>query len=115
MREVSGRPRRLDTREDLLRQAVVLERARRARSEREDGFSIRGRLLQPNGLRDRRLEELVLEDLVDLTPDVFPESGALVVKRDHDAQDLEVRIRPVLDFLDRLEEIVRPLERKVRR
>src|SRR5664280_2975596 len=80
----------------------------------EDGFSIRGRFLQPNGLRDRRLEELSLEDLVDLALDVFSERRALVVKRDHDAQNLEVRIRPVFYLLDRLEKVVSALEREVR-
>ena len=48
------------------------------------------------------------------TLDVFSERRALVVKRDHDAQELEVRIRPALDLLDRFEEVVCPLEREVR-
>src|ERR1017187_3488872 len=114
IREVSGRPRRLDTGEDLLGQAVVLERARRSRSKREDGLLVRRRFLEANGLRDGGLEELPLEDVPDLALNVLPEGRAPVVKRDHDTQNLEVRIWPALDLLDRLEENIRAFERKVR-
>ena len=44
-----------------------------------------------------------------------PESRPLVVERDDDAEDLEVRVGAALDLLDRLEQVVRSLEREVRR
>ena len=47
--------------------------------------------------------------------DVLGERGPLVVHRDDHAEQLQVRIRARLDLLDRLEQIVRPFQREVRR
>src|SRR5215471_15019539 len=108
-----GSPRRLDTGKHLLRQRVILRGAARARGEGEDRLAMRRTLLEADALGDRRLEDLVAEDADDLVVDVLPDDRALVVKRDHDPQDPQVRVGPGLDLVDRLQQIVRALQREV--
>src|SRR5262249_62268973 len=116
MRDSFGRPLlfALDTGKDLLGKRVILRRARRARREREDGFPVRRTLLEPNVLGDRRLEDLVAEDLGDLVVDVLADHRSFVVKRHDDAENAQVRVGARFDLLDRFEKVVGPLERKVR-
>src|SRR5205085_5356324 len=60
-----------------------------------------------------RLEDLVAKDPADLLVDVAGERGPAVVERHDYADDLEVRVRPLLDLLDRLEQVLRPFEREI--
>src|SRR5437867_2430122 len=58
MRRSVGRPRGLDTADDLLAEAIVVERAARVRREGEDRFLVSGTLLEPDALRDHGVEDL---------------------------------------------------------
>src|SRR3989454_10765869 len=98
-----GRPRCLDTSDDLFRKFVILESAGRVRREAEDRLFVRRALFQPNASRDDRPEHLRPENLFDVIPDVPPENRALVMNRDDDPEKLEARIRPGLDLLERFE------------
>src|SRR5207244_10189375 len=109
------KPRRLDTGKHLLGKRVVLGGSSGAGSKRKDGLAMRGTLFQPNAFGDRRLEDLVAEDRPDLRVDVAPDDGALVVKRDDDSQDLETGVWAGLDLVDRLEQVVGPLQGEVGR
>src|SRR4051812_37488539 len=117
MRMVSGRPTRrgLDTFDDLLAEAVVLVGSRGLRGKGEDRLLVRGAFLEADALGDGGLENAVAEDAGDRLLHVARQRGALVVQRDHGAQQLEVRIRAGADLLDRLEEVVRAFQREIAR
>src|SRR5437899_7521127 len=114
MASVTGSPR-LGTIDDLLAQTVVLARAGRVRREGEDRLLVGRALLEPHALGDHGLEDFPAEYLLNLRPDVARERRPLVVHRDHHAENPQRRVRPRADLLDRLEEVVGPLEREVRR
>src|SRR5262245_33806163 len=57
----SGKPRILDTGDDLLGKAVVLGGPGRAWGEREDALLVRGALLEADALGDGRSEDLLSE------------------------------------------------------
>src|SRR5437762_9106094 len=111
MRSVSGNPirRGLDTFDDLLAQAVVLVGSRGLRREGEDRLLVRRALLEPDALGDRGAEHAVPEDAADRLLHVARERRALVVERDHRAQQLQVRVRTRADLLHRLQQVVRAL------
>src|SRR6266850_1916199 len=113
IRRSVGRPRGLDTADDLLAEAIVVERAARVRREGEDRFLVGGTLLEPDALRDHRVEDLLAEDFRDLLPDVPSKDRSLVVERDHDSEDLQFGIGPGFHLLHRLEKVVGAFERKV--
>src|SRR6185436_14110965 len=117
MRIVSGRPRRwgLDTFDHLLAELVVLVRAARLWSEREDGLLVRGTFLEANALGDRGVEHAIAEDLADRLLHVARERRTAIVQRDHRTQQFEIGIRTRANLLDRLEQIVRAFEREVAR
>src|SRR5262245_18688523 len=117
MRIASGRPRRLglDTFDDLLAELVVLVGATRLGGEREDGLAMRRAFLEPDALRDRRLQDAIAEDLAHGLVDVLRQCGPLVVERDDRSEQLQLRIRPRADAIDRFEQIVGALEREVAR
>src|SRR6185295_2876685 len=96
-----------DTAQHLLGQPVVLVGPARPRREGEDRLPVGGALLQPHALGDHRLEDLDAEDPLDLLQDVLGQQGALVVHSNEGAEDLELRIRPDLDLVDRLQQVVR--------
>src|SRR5688500_9248516 len=112
MRRVSGNPR-LGTIDDLLTQSVVLGRAGRTGREGKDGFAIRRALFEPDALADDGAEHLVAKDLADLFLNVAAQRRALVVHGDDDPEDLELRVRPLPDFFDGLEQVVGAFEREV--
>src|SRR3954463_3264378 len=114
MRTVSGSPR-LGTVHDLLTQAVVLGGSARIRRERENRFLVGRALFEPHTLGNDGVENLAAEHLVDLRTNVARERGPLVVHGDDDAENLQARIRPGANLLDRLQQIVRALEREIRR
>src|SRR5262249_40989051 len=113
IRRLFGRPRCLDTSDDLLGELVVLERPGGMRREGEDRFLVGWALFEPDAARDDGPEDLLPEDLVDVVADVPPEDRPLVVNGDHDAQELERRIGSRPDLLDGLEEVVGSLEREI--
>jgi hypothetical protein len=108
MRRLVGRPMRrgLDTFDDLLAKTVVLEGARRLRGEGEDRLLVGRALLQPDALRDDRLENAVPEHLADGLLDVARQRRAAVVERDDRAEQLEVRVRASPDLVDGLQQVV---------
>src|SRR3954470_9082565 len=116
----SGNPRFMliggssDSGQDFLAQRVVLHRPAGFRSEGEDRFLVCRTLFEPDRFRDDGVEQPLAENLADLRVNVFRERGALVVHRDDDAEELQVRIRTRFDFLDRFEQIIRSFEREVR-
>src|SRR5262245_22330655 len=101
MRSVSGRPNRraLDTFDDLLAKAVVLVGAARLRREGEDALLVRRTLFEPDALADRRVEHAVAEDVGDRLLHVARERRALVVERDHGAEQLQLGVRARADLL----------------
>src|SRR5436190_22205605 len=66
------------SRQQLLRQRVVLVRAARFRREREDRFPVRRAFFQADRLRDDGVEQAIAEDQSDLIVNVFGERRALV-------------------------------------
>src|SRR6266542_3970194 len=80
-----------NTRQDLLTQRVVLHRAAGLRREREDRFLVRRALLEPDRFRNDGVEQPLAEELADLLVNVARQRGALVMHRDHDAEELEIR------------------------
>src|SRR4029079_8910440 len=102
MRVVSGSPR-LGTINALLAETVILAGAGRLRRVRENRFLVRRALLEPDALGDHGLENLAAKDLLDLARDILRQRVALVVHRDHDAENLQRRIRPLPDFITHLE------------
>src|SRR3954463_15135201 len=114
MRTVCGRPR-LGTIHDLLAQPVILGGAGRFGREREDRLLIGRALLQADALSYHGLEYFAAKYLVDLRSNVSSERGALVVHRDHDAQNTQVRIRARAHLLDRFQQVVGAFQREVRR
>src|SRR5204863_1677183 len=110
-----GRPRlRLDTRENLLGKGVILGRAARARRESENRFAVGRTLFQADALGTRGFEELFAEDRADLVVDILRDNRSPVVERDQDPQESQGRVRPCLDLVDRLQEVVGALKREVR-
>src|SRR6185295_1475432 len=109
-----GSPR-LDTIHDLLTEPVVLSRARGVRRELENRFLVRRALFEAHTLRNHGSKYLLAEHLVDLRTDIPRECRALVVHRDHDAQNSKRRIRSGAHLLNRLEQVVRTLEREIGR
>src|SRR5437773_8864031 len=83
--------------------------------EREDRFLVYRALFQANAAGNDRLEDLLPEDLLDMSADVPPEDGSLVVNCNHDAEELEVRVGACTDLLYRFEKVVRALQREIRR
>src|SRR5256885_1917709 len=104
MRRVSGRPirRGLDTFDVLLAEAVVLVGSAGLRREGEDRLLVGRTLFEANALADRGAEHAVAEDVGDRLLHVARERRALVVQRDHRAQQLQVRIWTRADLVDRL-------------
>src|SRR5688572_14063538 len=105
MRSVSGSPSRrgLDTFDDLLAEAVVLVGAAGLRREGEDALLVGRALFEADAARDGGLEDAIAEHLGDGFLDVARQSRALVVERDHRPEELQVRVRPRADLLDRLQ------------
>src|SRR4029079_16472481 len=110
----SGRPRNLDTGDDLLGKAVVLGGPGRARGEREDALLVRRTLLESDALGDGGAEDLLAEHVADLLMDVAGEHRTAVVERDDDTEELEPGVGPRTDLLVGLEEIVGSLQGEVR-
>src|SRR5262245_32189115 len=117
MRSASGRPirRGLDTFDDLLAELVVLVGATRLGSEREDRLAMRRAFLEPDALRNRRLQDAITENLAHGLVHVLRQRRPLVVERDDGAEKLELGIRARADAVDRLEQVVGPFEREVAR
>src|SRR5262245_41136278 len=99
MRLSSGRPRNLDTGDDLLRKAVVLGGPGRHRGKREDALLVCRTLLETYALRDSRSEDLLSEHIADLLVDVSGEYGPLVVEGHDHAEELEGWIRSRANLL----------------
>ena len=76
---------------------------------------MRRTLFEPDALADGRAEHAAAEDLRDGLLHIAGQGRALVVQRDHRAQQLEVGIGPRPDLFDRLQEVVGALEREVAR
>src|SRR4029453_10812938 len=115
MRIDSGKPLGSGTVHYLLTQAVILGGARRPRRKGENRLSIGRALFEPDALADHRPKDLVAEDLPNLFLNVAAQRGALVVHRDHDAEDLQLGVRALPDLLDGLEQVVSAFEGEVRR
>src|SRR5947199_1274011 len=119
MRTVSGSPKRrglgLDTFDDLLAEAVVLVGAAGLGSEGEDALLVGRALLEADALRDGGPEDAVAEDVGDGLAHVTREGRALVVERDHRAQQLQVGVGTGADLLHGLQQVVGPLEGEVAR
>src|SRR5215471_8131691 len=117
IRSASGRPirRGLDTFDDLLAELVVLVGATRLGGEREDRLAMRRAFLEPDALRDRRLQDAITENFAHGLVNVLRQRRPLVVERDDGAEQLQLRIRARADAIDGLEQVVGPLEREVAR
>src|SRR5512145_878145 len=102
MRCVWGSPirRTLDTRDDLLTQAVVLVGSTGLGRKGEDRFLVGRALLEADALGDGRLEDSVSEDIRDSPLDVSGKSRSLVVESNDGSKKLELRIRTGADLVD---------------
>src|ERR671919_2652762 len=115
MRSASGRPMRrgLDTFDDLLAEAVVFVRSAGLGREGEDRLLVGRALFEPDALGDRGSEEAIAEDVGHRLAHVARECRALVVERNHRAEQLQIGIRAGADLVHGLEQVVRALEREV--
>src|SRR4051794_6004673 len=112
----TGRPRLRagsDTAQHLLGKTVVLVSSGRPRGKGEDGLAVGGALFQPDTLGDHRLEDLDPEHPLDLLVDVLGQQSPLVVHGDEGSQNLELGVGPHLDLVDRLQQVVGPLQGEV--
>src|SRR5271163_4540218 len=113
---VSGNPARLtDTLHNLPRELRVLGRSAGIGGETEDGFFISGTLLQAYVLANYGLENLVAKHFPNLLIDIPRNVGTFVVQGHDDTEQLQLRVGTRADALQRLEQVIRPFERVIRR
>jgi hypothetical protein len=103
------------TLDDLLRDLLVLDGPDGMGSIGEYGFLVSGAFLELDALGDNGLENKTAENLADPFDHVPRDISALVVKGDQDAEDLEVGVSHLFDFVDRFQEVVGSLEAKIGR
>ena len=82
-------------------------------AKRKNGFLVGGTLLQPHILADARLEQHGTEHRANLLVRIARDVGALIEKRDHHAENLQVGIGPRADALVGFEQIVGALDGEI--
>jgi hypothetical protein len=103
------------TLDDLLRDLLVLDGPDGMGSISEYGFLVSRAFLELDALGDNGFENKTAENLTDPFDDVSRDVSALVVKGDQDAEDLEVGVSHLFDFVNRLQKVVGSLEAKIGR